>query len=94
MITRVWFRLIIIILIILIIFGVYKCKETFTPSYPVYGSTKCRNICSSLENGYNFETLCKCKTCCATSNNGCNSSLSSLLDYFDWGDGKDCNFAG
>ena len=92
MITKVWFRLIILSIILIVILGVYNFKETFTPSYPVYGSEECQSACKDLEDGYDFNMLCRCKKCCEYSTNGCNSAFSRLLDYYDWGDGKDCKF--
>jgi hypothetical protein len=91
MITKGWFRLIILSIILIVILCVYNFKETFTASYPVYGSSWCQSECNELEAGYSFEKLCRCKKCCEDYPE-CSSAFSRLLDYYDWGDGKDCNF--
>ena len=83
--------LLLLILILLIYINIIARKENFNASFPVYGDSTCDRICSNLEQGYNYGYLCRCKKCCEDSGN-CNPTYSRLLDYFDWADGKDCNF--
>ena len=85
--------IVILCLLIIHILHFNKFFENFQSSYPVYGSDSCERACKPLEDGYDFGDLCNCKKCCEDyPEPGCNSALLRLIDFFDWSDGKDCNF--
>lgn len=84
---------ILVIVCLLIIHNLFfkKFSEDFNSSYPVYGSAYCKTVCQELEDGYSFENLCDCKSCCED-NYECNPAFKRIIDFYDWADGKDCKF--